>query len=202
MSTGSVSQPQIWTINQHDSDIHSSLLNLQSDPASVRTTSAQPARPAPTGEWGHSGGERWRENSAIQKIKEKKILFNCCISGSSFGKEEDQSVFLAGGAISIEYDERNTTCLLQEETVVTHSHLMKPCLVLRDTFTKQCHAQLKTPLHNRLESSFFSPSDGTEEKIARKWLRGSCPKTGEVPADIRGCRWRSGFPPSGSQVQG
>lgn len=100
-------------------------------------------------------------------------------------------MFLAGGAISIEYDERNTTCLLQEETVVTHSHLMKPCLVLRDTFTKQCHAQLKTPLHNRLESSFFSRQtelrrklpESDSEAVARKL--GRFLQTSEVVGDAQ-----------------
>lgn len=131
---------------------------------------------------------RWalegKNRSHSKMLHARVFLCNCCISGSSFVKEEGRSVFPTCGAISIEYDEKTRHVSYKNKPrsltvpVVTHSYLMKPRLILRDTFTQQCHARLKTSWHNRLEFSllffFSSSSDGNEEKIARKQPRGRC----------------------------
>lgn len=94
--------------------------------------------------------------------------------------------------------------------VVTHSHVTKPCLYFAwhfYTFAKPC--QQNHSVYERFvytfafESSFiFFPfwSGANKKKITRKWPKGHCPETGEVPAVIRGRPWRSGSPPPGSQT--
>lgn len=84
-------------------------------------------------------------------------------------------------------------------SVVTHSHVTKPCLYFTWHFTKPRCFVYKIAL-NFLFFFFSFWSGADEKKIIRKWLKGHCPETGEGPAVIRGRAWRSGSPPSGSQT--
>lgn len=82
------------------------------------------------GEW-----KPFRNTSCFQKT----FLSYCCVYGSSSVEEEGRSVFPTSGAISFEYDEKTYVFYKKEQKslsvlVVTHSHVLKHCLILHNRF--------------------------------------------------------------------
>lgn len=174
MSTGSVSPPQ--TMKDKEKWVrHPFISFIFTAPAGVKTVSAQPARPAPAGEWSHSGGEHQKKNGShsgilhacVFALKKKPFLSYCCVSGSSFcGRGGPRRVsrpvvqfllnMMKKHDVSTKKEQRSLTVL-----VVTHSHVMKPCLIL----------------HNCLEFSFLflvrRKWGGNFQKVTRRLLPGN-----------------------------